>query len=125
MPPTLAPTPMPAFAAVESDPSLAVDGLATAEDVAAIEPVVVADWRLYDVEESKEAEGSEANTLSKDSIATVEIELSVGISDAIEADVGNGSEEIAGTDSDCANAAAAAMSQLVTFTVSRVGEQMP
>lgn len=55
----------------------------------------------------------------------MEIELSIGISDGIEADVGNGSEEIAGTDCDRANAAAAAMSQLVTFAVSRVGEQMP
>lgn len=66
MPPTLAPTPMPAFAAMESEPSLTLDRLATAEDVAATEPVVVADWGVYDVEESKEAEESEAKTLSRD-----------------------------------------------------------
>lgn len=66
MPPTLAPTPIPAFAAVDSKPSLTFDGLATAEDVTGTDSVTVADWGLYNVEESKEAEGSEAKTLSRD-----------------------------------------------------------
>jgi hypothetical protein len=112
MPPMLAPTLMPALAAVESDSIRILVGFGTAEDVAAAGLVVVIDSAAIDVEESGEADDREFE-LELDSwnvnvIVTVTegSELSVGTASVgAAADVGKGRTEIdasTGTEFCCA-----------------------
>lgn len=130
IPPMLTPTPMPAFADVESelDPTIVGLGLTDDNDVAAAEFVVLTECRVVGCEELGRADDTESEEVPVNAVGGVTIPgpiagapVNANVADAV-ADDANAVEESTDTDFDCAKANAAAASQLVAFTVSPTGE---